>query len=462
MTSGATRSEHLVPTGLKTSQYEGRNLSNGKAMKSWFLGSERKPLAQLHSLAACVVLLSLACSYDGPAKPSNCPPNCPTTPLATATVGGDPFRAGESCDGPTPPPTPTTFRALESSTQRTLEVMMSRTGLMEGMSYTGVYATLEEPNDVFRTDDGVVDLDDYTDFGIAGCFVGQLISDSGESLLVDVRFTADPSDRSLIATGTVGVDNFTSDSGEDLFPRQKASACIEDASFRDGTGAWINLTVESLIGDFLGGHTFGAPGPQTDVSLSVGDCRYTATSGQLSVGEVVRVFFGQGSYRDFITLATFSFETTSLPLPPICVERPSVTNGDLNLAAMYSAIDGSYTGITDYDIEVGTCVDPSDGGQLELSATMNLVSGDSKSFVADVTNNGTIDGFAITLTMTLTGTVNDDGSLSGTFTESGLGATGGGTFTGQLFRDAIIIEFTGQDTSGDTCHYTGSIMVARI
>jgi hypothetical protein len=101
-----------------------------------------------------------------------------------------------------------------------------------------------------------------------------------------------------------------------------------------------------------------------------------------------------------------------------------------------------------------------------FAATVRITSQTGSSFSGSTTLTATVGGNAYRDEISLTGTVNASGQFSGSTTdvtyENGLySASGSGSFSGSLVGNTLSVSFTGQDTAGDTCSTTGSLMATR-
>lgn len=118
---------------------------------------------------------------------------------------------------------------------------------------------------------------------------------------------------------------------------------------------------------------------------------------------------------------------------------------------------GIYSG--SYTIEVANCSDPFMNGTYVANAVFNISNQNESSFSG--TGTGSFEGVPETENITISGTIDLNGNVSGN-TSHTFAATGGeGTFTGQLNGNTLTIINNGADTYGDICTYTRDITVSR-
>lgn len=126
-------------------------------------------------------------------------------------------------------------------------------------------------------------------------------------------------------------------------------------------------------------------------------------------------------------------------------------------------LSGTYTGSTTFFIDSGSCDTPS---SITLFAMLAIPAHAGMSFTGEVSNSTLFQGSEFVEVMDLAGTIEIDGSISGTFTESlsvdgVFDSSGNGTFSGQVAGNEMSFTFAGMDTVGGTCEYTGNTLVSR-
>ena len=112
------------------------------------------------------------------------------------------------------------------------------------------------------------------------------------------------------------------------------------------------------------------------------------------------------------------------------------------------------------------CQNPADNGTFGFSSSATISTQTGSNFSGSATLTTVISGINVTDNISLTGTVTTTGQSSGTFTftllaNGAFGSSGNGTFTGQVTGNTLTVNFSGQDTVGDTCTFTGSLSGTR-
>lgn len=127
-------------------------------------------------------------------------------------------------------------------------------------------------------------------------------------------------------------------------------------------------------------------------------------------------------------------------------------------AGQYPNIRGQYTG--SYTIEVVNWMDPSDTATYTADAVFNITNQNKYSFSGSGT--GTLTELSATENITIYGTVNTTGEVSGrTSSDSFLSPSRYGFFTGQLNGNTLTITNNGSDDSGGHYMHLRDITVTR-
>ncbi|MEO1134231.1 MAG: hypothetical protein AAFX40_16195 [Cyanobacteria bacterium J06639_1] len=125
---------------------------------------------------------------------------------------------------------------------------------------------------------------------------------------------------------------------------------------------------------------------------------------------------------------------------------------------------GTYTGTTTQTLS--NCQDPVDDGFYSFPTTLNLNSQTGANYSGTLAGQTTIRGATVTTEGSVSGTVDASGSLTASL-ESTLQVNGAfdststASGTGTLSGDALTFNFSGSDTSGDTCTFTGEFNGSR-
>jgi subtilisin family serine protease len=194
---------------------------------------------------------------------------------------------------------------------------------------------------------------------------------------------------------------------------------------------------------------------------------YTASSGTLifAAGQTSRTFTVP-IIDDTIDEANQTVNLTlSNPIGGATLITPNtavltIINNDItNVRGVYALSDSSSLTLT-------FCTQLFDG-TFDASGTINISTQNSRNF------SGTSTIFfvniaTIKLAGTLSGTVNPDGQLNGTFSfssslppSSTIVARGNGTLAGSFADDSLTTQIAGQVTTGDTCQITGTLTGTR-
>jgi len=122
-------------------------------------------------------------------------------------------------------------------------------------------------------------------------------------------------------------------------------------------------------------------------------------------------------------------------------------------------IRGDYTG--SYSIAVSDCDDAESNGTYKGSLNFLIRTQTGSTFSGSAVGTLSVDGFTGNEYIKLSGSITEDGLISGKTTHTFFDTAGKGTFSGQLNGNTLTIVNTGHDTVGDTCNYTRKITTTR-
>lgn len=122
-------------------------------------------------------------------------------------------------------------------------------------------------------------------------------------------------------------------------------------------------------------------------------------------------------------------------------------------------IIGEYAGV--YTICVDNCSDPESNGIYDFSVNISIDNQNENSFSGTAIGTTSDFGPPVSEHITLSGTIDATGKISGDTSHTFLGTAGVGTFSGRLSTETLSIINRGHDTFGDVCTYTRKISAVR-
>lgn len=277
-----------------------------------------------------------------------------------------------------------------------------------------------------------------------------VVSISGvNTLLLSASATPVP-DVIALATGTGTVD----------IPAATGTAAFAVATVNVGTLGTITASAD----------TGAVVLPQLSISICETD---PATGVCISaVGPTVTTTIDAGATPTF---ALFLGSSGTIPFDPavnrlrvLFTDAGQTVRGSTSVALMSDVvtipdISGTYVGSG--SITSTGCLDPADNLTIPLDADMS-VSQSGENINGSVTASAQFPGVTVVVQATFTGTVDEQGNVSGTttadlFVNGVFDSSSAGTITGSFSNGTLNIQIDTQDTVGDICSTTGSFTLTR-